>query len=316
MRYLLSCALLLLSAEAASAFTPQECSALLKFGIYDQYDVVESKEKFLATKEAYCSSSKDSGGFTIPIKGVPVEGSASFEDNMCSSSSRKEHESYFFNSVARTINRDIINGFNECLGKSEPGVTYVVHTNSDPKRFNIRFSFKSFGATNSDTVRAIVEGATCKSPILDKSTTDGETFSFDIRSGGVDLSCSRDQNTSVEITAAAVNTEVSTKTISIPAYVPPAPAPTEFTFYSPVVSDGSGKSYALDMCAGWASSCNANGVNGLPAADLWCHGIDLGDATDAKVIMDSPPTMVIGGKVLCDKRECDRVSRVTCSARK
>jgi hypothetical protein len=294
-------------AGAALAFPPDQCGVLLKYGIYDKYDIVDSSEKFERTKQAYCSSSSSDWGLTIPIEGVPVEGSASFKDSACGNSDSAKYESYYLHKSAQVINADIIRGFNECLRVGNPGLTYLVKTTENPERFTIDFTFTRFGNVVTDRMNVLIEGATCASPQINRRTVSGKTQRFKI-STTLPMSCTRKKEDPVQITVESTRGQVNTESVTLPGWKPKV-VPTSFKFYSPQT----GK-MALDMCPSWATNCSPGGVNGQAAATLWCHGAQLGDAIDVKVLMDTPPTKIITDGRVCNERTCDRVTEITCAA--
>lgn len=293
----------------AFAFPPDQCGVLLKYGIYDEYNVVDSRETYERTKSAYCKSSSSDMGVTIPVDSIPVQGDASFKESACGNSSSVKYESYFLQKSKKVINDDIIKGFNQCLQTQNPGITYVIKTTANPERFTVNFTFTPFGNTvTSDKVNVLIEGATCASPQIVGSTIDGETKEFVITTR-LPLSCKRKKEDMVTVSAFSQNGQVNTDSITLPGYKEPAPEPTSFKFYDPQVDK-----VALDMCPGFATNCSPGGVNGQAAATLWCHARELGDAIDVKVLMDTPPTRIITTGQMCNEGMCDRVSEVTCAA--
>jgi hypothetical protein len=285
---------------------------LLKYGIYDEHNIVDSSEIYERTKSAYCNSSSQDWGLTIPVGDLPVTGNASFRDNACGNSSSVRYESYFLQKSARIINADIIRGFNECLRTDNAGITYVVKTTEAPERFTIDFSFVRFGDVVSDKMNVLIEGATCASAAPNKQfsgrTVDGEARQFKI-STKLPMSCKRKKEDAVQITAFSLKGVVNTESITLPGWKPEKPKPTSFKFYDPLVDK-----LALDMCPAWASNCSPGGVNGQAAATLWCHARELGDALEVKVLLDTPSTRIITSGKVCDQPTCDRVAEVTCAA--
>ena len=291
------------------SFSPSECSSLLKFGIYDEHHIISDKIVFDEASSIFCSDKAADVGFTFPVEGVPVQGSASSKESLCSESSSSHYEEYHFNNIRRSINGGIIKAFDSCLSARSPGVAYYVRTRANPENFAIRFEFEPFANINEDTVSVLVEGASCSSAAINGKLNDSVSMSFELGQSAVEFLCIRNASQAVQVTAHAERTNVTTTSIELPEFQPQPEPPSSYTFYSPLVDDA-----ALDMCAAWASSCAQNGIEGKTAADLWCHNIHLGNATSVGVIHDAPPTKIITSKQLCNVGTCDRVSTITCAA--
>lgn len=307
MKYFFTSMFILLLLNPAYAWTPDQCSVVLKFGIYDSYDVVEYNEKYRMTKSLYCEQRADSGSLDLVVPNYfDLKGGQTSTKDFCKSSDDEYKETYFYQQAKQTVNSNIVSAFSDCI-KQKAGTTFVLYTSSDPSVFNVRFTFSPFGNITDEVVRVLVNGATCSSPVLDNATASGVTRKFPMRSGSVDLLCERDANKTVQISAAVEKGEVSTNAIILPAYKAPAPPPTEYTFYGPQV-DG----IALDVCAGWSKSCERNNIPGLLAADMWCHKYGFGDATNASIVPWTPPTRVIGSGQICNT-VCTRVETLTCA---
>lgn len=294
-------------AGSALAFPPNQCAELLKYGIYDKYNVVDSNEKFERTKQAYCNSNSSDWGVTIPVEGVPVEGNASFKDSACGNSDSTKYESYYLYKSAQVINADIVRGFDECLRVGNPGLTYTVKTTENPERFTIDFTFVRFGAVVTDRIKVLIEGATCASPQFNGRTVSGETRKLKI-STTLPMSCTRKKEDAVQITVESTRGQVNTESVTLPGWKQKV-EPTSFKFYDPQVAK-----MPLDMCPSWAENCHPGGVNGQAAGTLWCHGRQLGDAIDVKVQENAPPTRIITNGRICDEPTCDRITELTCAA--
>ncbi|WP_327210583.1 hypothetical protein [Rhizobium leguminosarum] len=294
-------------AGSALAFPPNQCAELLKYGIYDNFNVVDSNEKFERTKQAYCNSSSSDWGVTIPIEGVPAEGNASFKDSACGNSDSTKYESYYLYKSAQVINADIVRGFDECLRVGNPGLTYTVKTTGDPKLFNIDFTFVRFGKIVTDRIKVLIEGATCTSTQFTGRTVSGETRKLKI-STTLSMSCARKKEDTVQIAVESTRGQVNTESVTLPGWKPKI-EPTSFKFIAPQVDKT-----PLDMCPSWANNCNPGGVNGKAAGTLWCNARQLGEAIDVKVLMDAPPTRIITDGRLCNEPTCDRITELTCAA--
>lgn len=70
-----------------------------------------------------------------------------------------------------------------------------------------------------------------------------------------------------------------------------------------------GRNLPLDLCRHWGRDCKGE------AATAYCRSKGYGDAMDFRIVMDSPPTYVIGDAKTCGFPECDRISWVRCAAK-
>ena len=92
--------------------------------------------------------------------------------------------------------------------------------------------------------------------------------------------------------------------------VPPEPRPpVTREFNDPRVAMPQGN-LALDVCREWGQNC------GKPAADAFCVSQGFLQATDFRIASDSPPTVVIGSKQVCDQQFCDRISWIQCTGQR
>lgn len=195
---------------STSAFGQQRgfCDAILQYGIFDQYRVLDERSRYELTMSAYCRSSARSradslGGSIEQVISGNLTSSTQEVDQFCSSSFAEVRANHRYSSAVSKVSEVIANSWIRCIRENRGGVSHFISPTSDPARFTYKISFEPDGAPDS--------------VVLDEWTMTGHTNcegmplakGVSVNSGGREIQCSRNPASTVVVT---VNTVGSTGT--------------------------------------------------------------------------------------------------------
>jgi len=278
----------------------------MKYGIYDEYRVVNYKEAFSSVKILYCRDSSGSDKLNISIpEQLDLGGSSDYQDTMCRDEQQASLDVFYYDQALKSVNKDIIKAVSDCSKGNEKGVSYYILTDSNPDTFNVEFLFKPYATTAKDVLSIQVSKATCRSASIRGDILPGETKKLSVVSGKYEYTCTRDRNDTVKVLVAAENSEVTSENVTLPAYEPPVPPPSTYVFRLPQ-HDG----VPLDICLNNSRNC------GMPSANYWCVQAGFLGAAGYDVIGPVSHTKTMGDNFECNHppNTCGMISAVTCRA--
>ncbi len=256
------------SVQPGRAQQEQSCAALLKFGVYDQYDTLTETSQFRLFKTWVCESKFSNYqqaeseaqklGIGVDIFSLDYGGAnartqwQTWSQNFCSSSYEQIQNNYKFRNSIRVISPALMTVVGDCLKRPTKGVLGWIETTKDRTQFIFKVKYEPIGPEINK-----VKAFSIQFTPQNGASLSNNCVSYDLLSNGsplnpslISIPCKVEPSQTVTV---VLNSDFGSTSPILDGYIPPEPLPS--TIICQLYRGPSDPSPRIDITGAQISTC-------------------------------------------------------------